>query len=173
MRAIKVIFALSLGVTGIFGCATNERLYHRTAESNVQLPPAKSPVEIYSNSTPAPLIPQAVVPRAPEPRSTSSRNPLAQMRDAELAGQSDSVEEKPAPPAKPAVPAQPGRAFQADNRLLELLEKDLDKAVDLPAEQRRLQFSKEVIDNSKVRHFINYYSNTGKNRFRELLGRSG
>lgn len=173
MRAIKVIFALSLGVTGIFGCATNERLYHRTAESNVQLPPAKSPVEIYSNSPPAPLIPQAVAPRAPEPRSTSSRNPLAQMRDAELAGQSDSVEEKPAPAAKPAVPAQPGRAFQADNRLLELLEKDLDKAVDLPAEQRRLQFSKEVIDNSKVRHFINYYSNTGKNRFRELLGRSG
>jgi peptidoglycan lytic transglycosylase D len=82
--------------------------------------------------------------------------------------------EKPAPPAKPPAPTlQSGRVFQADNRLLELLEKDLDKAVELPAEQRRLQFSKQVVDNPKVRHFINYYSNTGKNRFRELLSRSG
>ena len=42
-----------------------------------------------------------------------------------------------------------------------------------PKERRRLQFSKEVIDNPKVRHFVKYYSSTGKNRFQELLGRSG
>ena len=173
MWAIKVIFALSLGVTGIFGCATNQRLYHRATESNVQLPPTTSAAEIYSNAPRPPLTPQAVAPPAPEPPTAPPRNPLAQLRLAESAVYSDSVAEKPAPPAKPTVAAQPGRAFQADNRLLDLLEKDLDKAVELPAEHRRLQFSREVIENAKVRHFINYYSNTGKNRFRELLARSG
>jgi membrane-bound lytic murein transglycosylase D len=64
-------------------------------------------------------------------------------------------------------------AIRADNRLLELLEKDLEKAVEQPTEKRRLQFSKEVIDNSKVRYFVRYYSTTGKIRFQEILGRSG
>jgi membrane-bound lytic murein transglycosylase D len=73
------------------------------------------------------------------------------------------------PTAEPQLP----REFRADKRLLDLLEKDLDKAVEQSKERRRLQFSKEVIDNPKVRHFVNYYSSTGKNRFQELLGRSG
>jgi membrane-bound lytic murein transglycosylase D len=173
MWATKVIFALSLGVTGIFGCASNDRLYHRTELPGVPQPPTKSATEISSNSAPIAPNPQAAAPRASETPSTPPRNPLAQIRDAESAGKSDNIEEKSAPPAKPPVQAQPGRGFQADNRLLELLEKDLDKAVELPAEQRRLQFSREVVDHPKVRHFINYYSNIGKNRFRELLCRSG
>ena len=74
------------------------------------------------------------------------------------------------PPAKPA-PTAP--QFQADNRLLELLEKDLDKAIGQPAEHRRLLFSKEVVENAKVRHFVNYYSVTARNSFAELLARSG
>jgi membrane-bound lytic murein transglycosylase D len=101
------------------------------------------------------------------------------MRDTKLPPPSDSAEEntrgvereKSATPAKPA--AQPRRAWQADNRLLELLEKDLDNAVEQPPEHRRLQFSKEVIENPKVRHFINYYSVTARNSFAELLARSG
>ncbi len=61
----------------------------------------------------------------------------------------------------------------ADNRLLELLDKDLDKAVEQPRESRRLQFSQKVIDDPKVRHFVKYYSITAKNSFHELLERSG
>ncbi|HKY07194.1 MAG TPA: lytic transglycosylase domain-containing protein, partial [Candidatus Binatia bacterium] len=79
--------------------------------------------------------------------------------------------EKPSAVAKPASPTD--RGFQADNRLLELLEKDLDKAVEQPPEHRRLQFSSEVIENPKVRHFIHYYSVTARNSFTELLARSG
>lgn len=75
------------------------------------------------------------------------------------------IEAKPAP--------KPAPAARADNRLLELLEKDLEKAVEQPTEKRRLQFSKEVIDNPKVRYFVRYYSTTGKIRFQEILGRSG
>ncbi|HEY3153763.1 MAG TPA: transglycosylase SLT domain-containing protein [Candidatus Binatia bacterium] len=72
-----------------------------------------------------------------------------------------------------APPAQAGRDLSADNRLLELLEKDLDKALEQSKERRHLQFSKEVIDNPKVRYFVKYYSTTGRSRFQELLGRSG
>jgi membrane-bound lytic murein transglycosylase D len=57
--------------------------------------------------------------------------------------------------------------------LLELLEKDLDKAVEQPKERRRLQFSKEIVDHPKVRHFLKYYSQTGKASFQILLARSG
>ncbi len=57
--------------------------------------------------------------------------------------------------------------------MLDLLEKDLDKAVEQPKERRRLQFSKEVVDNPKVRYFVKYYSTTGRSRLQELLGRSG
>jgi membrane-bound lytic murein transglycosylase D len=61
----------------------------------------------------------------------------------------------------------------ADNRLLELLDRELDKAVEQPSESRRLQFSQEVIDHPKVRHFVKYYSITAKNAFHEILERSG
>ncbi|MGH7852099.1 MAG: transglycosylase SLT domain-containing protein [Candidatus Binatia bacterium] len=49
----------------------------------------------------------------------------------------------------------------------------MDKAVEQPPEHRRLQFSKEAIENPKVRHFIKYYSVTARNSFAELLARSG
>jgi peptidoglycan lytic transglycosylase D len=182
MWAIKVTFALSLGVIGIFGCATNDRLYHRPAVPAGQLPAPSYPAESFSTAPAASLGAPAVASAASESSPIPQENPLARTSDINTPSAPPAAEEKIAPgenrpkaaPAKPASPMpRSGRAFQADNRLLELLEKDLDKAVDLPAEQRRLQFSQQVIDNPKVRHFINYYSNTGKIRFRELLRRSG
>jgi len=77
-----------------------------------------------------------------------------------------------APPTTPPA-AKTALNLRADNRLLELLEKDLDKAIEQPRERRRLQFSKEVIDNPKVRHFLKHYSTTVKNQFQTLLARSG
>ena len=62
---------------------------------------------------------------------------------------------------------------RADDRLLNLLEKDLDKAVETPRERRRLEFSKEVSNHPKVRHFINYFSKRGKPYFEKILARSG
>jgi len=190
MRAIKVIFALFLGVTGIIGCATNERLYHPTASSIVPLPsldPAPGAVSDspFSDSPTVAVAPGAIAPALLERPVPTQQDTADQSRDAAPAIPLDRKEEKTAntdnrekvtPLRKPApvAPApQSGRAFQADNRLLELLEKDLDDALEPVAQKRRLQFSKEVINNPKVRHFINYYSNTGKNRFRELLARSG
>ncbi|HXL08757.1 MAG TPA: hypothetical protein VN966_00895, partial [Candidatus Bathyarchaeia archaeon] len=39
----------------------------------------------------------------------------------------------------------------ADDRLLDLLQKDIDKAVEQPIERRRIQFSKAVIEHARVR----------------------
>ena len=62
---------------------------------------------------------------------------------------------------------------RADNRLLDLLEKDIDKAVEKPNVRRRLEFSKEVSNHPKVRYFINYFSKRGKPYFEKILARSG
>jgi len=62
---------------------------------------------------------------------------------------------------------------RADNRLLDLLEKDIDKAVEKPKDRRRLEFSKEVSNHPKVRYFINYFSKRGKPYFEKILARSG
>jgi len=75
---------------------------------------------------------------------------------------------KPSPtPQTASSPAEP------DHRFLDLLEKDLDKAVEQPPERRRIQFSKEIVEHPKVRHFIKYYSTSMKSHFKELLTRSG
>lgn len=182
MWAIKVTFALSLGVIGIFGCATNDRLYHRTVTTTVQPPQPKVRTDSIANPAESVLAPP-IAPQVSDQTVQTRRNPFAQTRETKSQPPEDGSEvgaerpdnrEKSAPPAKPSVTAtQSGRSLQADNRLLELLEKDLDKAVEQPPEHRRLQFSKEVIENPKVRHFIKYYSVTARNSFAELLARSG
>ena len=183
MWAIKVTFALSLGVIGIFGCATHERLHHRSAATNVQLPQSKAPADSLRASTDAPISLPPIIPHPAEQPNLQELQPLAQTNDVKPAAPPREVSEgkperadnreKIASPAKPPATVQSGRGLQADNRLLELLEKDLDKAVEQPPEHRRLQFSKEVIENPKVRHFVKYYSVTARNSFAELLARSG
>ena len=84
-----------------------------------------------------------------------------------------------APKLAVALSAQDSAALQkapgprADNRLLDLLEKDIDKAVEKPIERRRLEFSKEVSNHPKVRYFINYFAKRGKPYFEKILARSG
>ena len=61
----------------------------------------------------------------------------------------------------------------AENRFLNSLEKDLNKAIDQPVERRRLEFSKAVIENPRVRYFINQFSKSGRNDLEKVLARSG
>ena len=181
MRAVKVIFALFLGVTGIFGCSSTERLYPRTT-TTVPFPQAETDVSDLSDSATGSssfnLSASAI-----EPSVTDEKNPLTPAREVKpspllepVEPQSERVESagKPAQTSKSSAPAaQSPPSLRTDNRLLELLERDLEKAVDQPKERRRLQFSKEVVENPKVRQFVRYYSTTGKIRFQQLLGRSG
>ncbi|MGE5301792.1 MAG: transglycosylase SLT domain-containing protein [Alphaproteobacteria bacterium] len=71
-----------------------------------------------------------------------------------------------APPRRPSVPS-------ADHRLLDLVERDLQKAVAQRNETRRLQFSKAVIDNPRVRYFITFFSKRQRELFASALARSG
>jgi membrane-bound lytic murein transglycosylase D len=184
MCAIKVIFALSLGIVGLIGCASTERLVQQPPPIAVQLQQDLPTSETFPQSeTPAPA-PQASTLLAVE-SSPPLRDSLAPAREAEAPPpaaaphetrpeRADNREKAAPAPAKPSSPTgQAHSGFQADNRLLELLERDIDKAVEQPAEGRRLKFSREVVANPKVRHFIKHYSSTVKNAFEELLARSG
>jgi len=181
MRAVKVTFALFLGVTGIFGCSSTERLYHQTT-ATVPIPQAKTAVTDFSDSATGASSSNSSA-DVIETSVARERNPLTPASEVKpspllkpIEPQPERVEspEKPAPTAKSSAPAaQSPPSLRPDNRLLELLEKDLEKAVEQPKERRRLRFSKEVVENTKVRHFVRYYSTTGKIRFQELLGRSG
>ncbi len=81
--------------------------------------------------------------------------------------------------AQPKVRDEPPNILQkapgprADDTLLDLLQKDLDRAIEQPPERRRLQFSKAVIENAKVRYYVDYFSKSGKGHFGKALARSG
>lgn len=184
MRAIKVIVALFLGITGILGCASNERLYHRASANFVPLPQSQLapefPVEDVDPGEPGsspmfpadPVVAETIQP-TPNPLPETQEKTALPVKPAE-AGAERSAPQKTLPASKPPAPsARPEHAMRADNRLLELLGKDIDKAVEQPAEHRRLRFSPEVIAHPKVRHFIQQYAVQGKKSFEELLARSG
>ncbi|MGH7796852.1 MAG: transglycosylase SLT domain-containing protein [Candidatus Binatia bacterium] len=144
---------------------------HRSAPTGDQVPQASSPSAEYSR--PAVDLPESPTASAPAEPSLPETDPATVAHDGEPSTpKSERVEnhEKSAMPK--SSPTAHGRVA-ADNRLLELLDKDLDKAVEQPRESRRLQFSQKVIDDPKVRHFVKYYSITAKNSFHELLERSG
>ena len=62
---------------------------------------------------------------------------------------------------------------RVEDRFLNSLEKDLNKAIELPVERRRLEFSKAVIEHPRVRYFINQFSKSGRNDLERALARSG
>ena len=79
MRAVKVIFALFLGVTGIFGCSSTERLYPRTT-TTVPFPHAETDVSDLSDSVTGPSssnLSASVI----EPSVTDEQNPLTPARE--------------------------------------------------------------------------------------------
>src|SRR2546427_5152155 len=71
------------------------------------------------------------------------------------------------------VTLQTSSGLHADDQLLDLLQKDLDRAVKKPTERRQLEFSKAVRENPKVRYYLDYFSKNGKNHFQRALARSG
>lgn len=175
MRAFRVTFALSLAITGSLGCSSNARLYNRSASTEVKVPPTSAPSENFlATPTRRSSVDQAAI---------ADREPSAVLQEVKPAIATPRVQapsgmianppridspEKPSPmPQTASSPAEP------DHRFLDLLEKDLDKAVEQPPERRRIQFSKEIIEHPKVRHFITYYSTSAKGHFKELLTRSG
>src|SRR5215471_16734485 len=75
-------------------------------------------------------------------------------------------------PDRSTSASQKTPAPRPDDQLLDLLQKDLERAIEQP-ERRQLQFSKAVIDHPKVRYYVSYFSKNGKNHFQAALARSG
>jgi soluble lytic murein transglycosylase-like protein/LysM repeat protein len=124
-------------------------------QPDVQTERRPAPVLSYQNEQarlePPQAIPEAsVIPRKPEAREPRGR-PREEAR-------------------KPVAPVYWPRA---DDRLMALVQKDLDKAIEQPKERRRLQFSKAVIENPRVRYYINQYTKKQKEEFAKTLARSG
>jgi membrane-bound lytic murein transglycosylase D len=179
MRAFTVKFALALAVCGSFGCAPKSFLPFRFGETATQRPVR---VSFFTLPT-APLTPTPSADALVIERELPVENNIAAPVSTEETAPLGEVEKKPdrqVTPPKPATIPEPAatnlqkvRGPQADDRLLDLLEQDLDKAVEKPPEARRLEFSKAVEENPKVRYFIDYFSKRGKNDFEKILGRSG
>ncbi len=182
MRACKEHLVLLWVVTGTFGCASTERLYRPSVKPPAQIPQALRLENNLSHVAVDPLLPNLSLSDISDPPIDQEQKPAVVEVDVNPTGSTTPIQQNPArsisrektaQPTNAAASAQPEPVLRADNRLLELLDKDLDKAVQQSNEHRRLQFSKEVIDNVKVRHFVGYYSTTGRSRFQGLLGRSG
>jgi membrane-bound lytic murein transglycosylase D len=159
-------------------------LFHRPPPAAVQSLESKPVVEDFSSFA-------AVAPALSAPAATESSEPAIHEQSRLGAAREEPATTEPQiplePKAQPAhdsgrtlrpksstpLAAQSSRGPLADNRLLELLEKDLDKAVEQPKERRRLEFSKQVVENRTVRHFVKFYTTTGRNHFQTLLARSG
>jgi membrane-bound lytic murein transglycosylase D len=172
MMANKVIFALLAAVFGASGCATVER---------------RNDLPVSAAVAPEPPSPASPIVDPPMPAEHAESEPRAAFTDAEPRLPDASAEPRPETGPRradiedngaglasdPEPVSDPAASLRADNRLLELLDKDMDRAVAESAEHRRLQFSKHVVGNPMVRHFVNYYSGSARRYFRELLERSG
>jgi membrane-bound lytic murein transglycosylase D len=191
MLANRVVFALLLAVCGTSGCATVERwplFQSATAPKVAPVPPPGKEFFAPASTVPQPTTPSVAVIEPPVIAEIVESLGAAVVDDVEPATPAARIAESPQPKSqrpeaknetskiksRPATATAPTpTSLLADNRLLDLLEKDLDKAVEQPPERRRLQFSKEVAANPKVRHFVRHYSTTAKRHFQELLERSG
>ena len=181
MSAHRDNLLLVLAVLGVVGCSTTERLYYRSGAISPISSQLNFPVHSFAGSSiPVSSSPSVASNIEVQPAKETESKPSIRdeipthvLKHFERKTEIGENREKATPPSLPSAPVQTAHGVLADNRLLELLEKDLDKAVEQPKERRRLQFSKEVIDNPKVRHFVKHYSSTAKNQFQTLLARSG
>lgn len=100
------------------------------------------------------------------PGSTTDSTAAPKADPQEAKGRMESVQHRSSPARNDSGP-------RAEERFLSSLERDLNKALNQPVERRRLEFSKAVIENKRVRYFINQFSKSGRNDLEKALARSG
>ena len=177
MRARAVIFALLLAVSGTYGCALN------SVPSAPAIPELGNPPQIAA-ITPAvsPAFNPALLElmRQQDKQEETLFDPISLSATLRQVATSEKANEKIDSQIQPAKLQEPrprvlqkAKGPSADDQLLELVEKDLKKAVEQPVERRRLEFSKAVVQNKRVRYFINYFSKSQKEQFSKALARSG
>ena len=174
-----ILFVLGWAVCGTYGCAVVVSPSSRNFRASPQLESSKNSETVHPQ--PAVELPLeerifALVEQQQQESPPAVSAPITEsaLTTSENKPQAPEVREKPAR-TKDVVPAALQKVSRpsVDDHLLELVEKDLKKAVEQPIERRRLEFSKAVIENARVRYFIHYYSKNQKEHFANALARSG
>ena len=178
MRPSRIAYCLLSAIIFISGCASRDRRYYSAVAS----------------SAPAPIVRALPLPVNPPDTATTKQFPATNnigkltepveqpvMPKPKLAPYVNAVETKndrSAARGKPALSSTSNTRTSLppppdDNRLIELLGKDIDKAIEQNKTRRHIQFSQSVIEHPRVRQFINQYSQSNKSYFQTLLARSG
>ena len=79
--------------------------------------------------------------------------------------------EKPEEPPPTALQEIPGP--KADDRLLGLLQKEIEQAMQQPPGRRKIQFSMPLVENDRVRFYIDFFCGKMRGFFGRALARSG
>jgi hypothetical protein len=159
-----------LQITGVGGATLAVKTPQENRADN---PPAKPKPPVDHESMAVALAPQLDVQEehlvAPPPLGFGSTI------DSEAALKSDPQEARKGTGSVPnqSSVSRTVSGAHAEDRFLSSLERDLNKAADQPVERRRLEFSREVIENPRVRYFINQFSKSGSNDLEKVLVRSG
>lgn len=171
MRAHAVIFGLSLAISGTYGCSS---VNLHTSVKNDGAKPA--PVAIAPQLSPEPLSSALLdLERQQDITDETLFAPVALPENLLLA-QNDKREAVKSPATKVTKAQRKTPAASAprsDYRLFALVEKDLQQTVEQPSEAPRLQFSKAVRENPRVRYFLRYFSKRQKKVFADALARAG
>jgi len=78
-----------------------------------------------------------------------------------------------APPEPPATTLQEIRGPRADDKLVDLLQKEIEQAIQQPSGRRKIQFSMPLVENERVRYFIEAFCGKLRDFFSRALARSG
>ncbi len=76
-------------------------------------------------------------------------------------------------PEEPLTALQEAPGPTADDRLLDIWKKDIDRAMQNPPGQRKIEFSIPLVENNRVRYFVNFFSGRLRGFFERALARSG
>jgi membrane-bound lytic murein transglycosylase D len=177
MRSFVAFIALLAVPAGFLsGCGT-------TSPNSQARPQAKSidkpETKIATGDAPVPAQPQPTqLQPQPERDGAAIVVPPAKVK-AEDPKRTARGDEKSAPVEKPmpeealptALQEAPGPA--ADDRLVDLLQKEIDHVMEQPPGRRKIQFSMSLVENDHVRYFCNYFSGRLKGWFERALARSG
>lgn len=99
--------------------------------------------------------------------------PLAQAGEKTPEKPEDKKEKPPPKIEETPTTLQEAPGPKADDRLLDLWQKDLDRAMLQPPGRRKIQFSIPAVENDRVRYFVEFFRHRKKDFFERSLGRSG
>src|SRR5262249_23733251 len=128
-----------------------------------------------------PLLVAVNAPPTGESPSAPPVAPATQPESSAPEAKKDDLKSPVAPEAKsPPPPAEPPATVlqeipgpKADDKLVDLLQKEIEQAIQQPSGRRKIQFSMPLVENERVRYFIDAFCGKLRDFFARALARSG